>query len=189
MKKLLPLLLSLVLFAVGCGDKKVSLEEREGLVYIIHCPCFVRCWVWRYTGKHAIFYENGYELVEGNYKDGKLDGLGVEWYENGQKKTEMSWKEGKLDGLQLKWHENGQKEREGNFKDGKADGLGVEWHSNGQKESEFLFKNGKEDGLQLMWHENGQKKSEENFKDGELISKKYWNSKGEEVATLKEARK
>ena len=132
MKKLLPLLLSLVLFAVGCGDKKVSLEEREGLVYIKGSDT-------PYTGKHSIFYENGYELVEGNYKDGKLDGLGVEWDAKGQKKTE------------------------------------------------FLFKNGKEDGLQLMWHENGQKKSEENFKDGELISKKYWNSKGEEVATLKEA--
>ncbi len=171
--------LSLVLFAVGCGDKKVSLEKHEGLVYIKGSDT-------PYTGKHSIFYENGHKQMEGNYKDGKLDSA-LEWYENGQKKSEMSWKAGKLDGLQLKWHKNGQKEREGNFKDGKADGQGVEWHSNGQKESEFLFKNGKEDGLQLKWHENGQKKGEVNFKGGELFSEKYWNSKGDPVDSFKEA--
>ncbi len=34
--------------------------------------------------------------------------------------------------------------------------------------------------------QNGQKRSEEIYKDGELISKKWWNSKGEEVETWKE---
>ena len=39
------------------------------------------------------------------------------------------------------------------------------------------------------WHQNGQKRSEEIYKDGELISEKWWNSKGEEVATKEEAKK
>ncbi|MFP6879586.1 MAG: hypothetical protein VCA34_01460 [Roseibacillus sp.] len=34
--------------------------------------------------------------------------------------------------------------------------------------------------------QNGQKRSEEIYKDGELISEKWWNSKGEEVETWKE---
>ncbi len=172
--------LSLVLFAVGCGDKKVSLEKHEGLVYIEGSDT-------PYTGKNSIFYGNGHKHVEGNYKDGKLDSS-LEWYENGQKKSEMNYKDGKLDGLQLKWYENGQKEREGNFKDGKLVGLQLDWHSNGQKQSEFLFKNGKEDGLQLKWHENGQKQFEGNYKDGEIVegSQKYWNSEGEPVDSWEE---
>ena len=39
------------------------------------------------------------------------------------------------------------------------------------------------------WHQNGQKRSEEIYKDGELISEKWWNSKGEEVATKEGAKK
>jgi antitoxin component YwqK of YwqJK toxin-antitoxin module len=42
-------------------------------------------------------------------------------------------------------------------------------------------------GVQTGWHENGQKKWEETYKEGELVSEKYWNSKGEEVATFGEA--
>ena len=38
------------------------------------------------------------------------------------------------------------------------------------------------------WHENGQKMHESTYKDGELISEKWWNAKGEEVATEEEAR-
>ena len=66
----------------------------------------------------------------------------------------------------------------------------MEWFENGQKEAEANFKDDKlDDGLQLMWHENGQKKSEENYKHGKLISKKYWNSKGEPVDSFEEADK
>ena len=46
---------------------------------------------------------------------------------------------------------------------------------------------GKKDGLFLEWHANGQKMYESTYKDGELISEKWWNAKGEEVETRKEA--
>ncbi len=44
------------------------------------------------------------------------------------------------------------------------------------------------DGLHTWWHENGQKMAESTRKDGKLLSRKYWNSKGEEVETEEEAR-
>ena len=86
-------------------------------------------------------------------------------------------------------HPNGQKKQEGNFKEGKLDGLYVEWYENGQKAVESNMKNGKPDGVWVNWHENGRKKSEINWKDGIKVegSAKYWNSKGEPVATYKEA--
>jgi len=49
-------------------------------------------------------------------------------------------------------------------------------------------KDGKPDGLSMAWGENGQKIAETTFKDGEEVSGKYWNGKGEEVETYKEAR-
>ncbi|MCP4924245.1 MAG: hypothetical protein GY915_09535, partial [bacterium] len=88
--------------------------------------------------------------------------------------------------LQTLWHENGQKLRELNYKDGKKEGLQMRWYYNGQKWSEFLFKNGKGNGLAVVWHENGQKSAEKNFEDDELISAKYWNSKGEPVDSEEE---
>ena len=42
-------------------------------------------------------------------------------------------------------------------------------------------------GKCFEFHDNGQKKAEGNFKDNELISGKFWNSKGEEVDSIEEA--
>ena len=52
------------------------------------------------------------------------------------------WKNGKLDGLQVQWHKSGQKKSEGNFKNGKPDLLVEVWHENGQKLREARYKNG-----------------------------------------------
>ena len=62
-------------------------------------------------------------------------------------------------------------------------------HENGKKKAEGAYKDGKPDGLATGWHENGQKMVEGTYKDGELVSPKYWNSKGEEVETEEEAAK
>ena len=86
-------------------------------------------------------------------------------------------------------YDSGQASRLAEVKDGKPDGLMIEWHQNGQKWGEATFKDRKPVGLFLRWHENGQKAAEATFKDGELVSAKYWNSKGEEVETEEEARK
>ena len=84
-------------------------------------------------------------------------------------------------------HSNGQKRTTGDFKDGKPEGLMTYWYKNGQREMEGAFKGGKRNGQVIWWHENGQKRGEANFKDSEPISEKYWNKKGEEVASLEEA--
>ena len=62
-----------------------------------------------------------------------------------------------------------------------------EMYDSGQAEVIVRLKDGKRDGLAMFWGENGQKKGEGFYKDGELISGKYWNSKGEEVETAEEA--
>jgi len=64
----------------------------------------------------------------------------------------------------------------------------VQWHKNGQKMREGNYKDGKPDGLLRGWHDNGQKKGELTYKDRKMISEKYWNSKGEQVDSLDEAK-
>ena len=52
-------------------------------------------------------------------KDGKQEGLLIEWHDNGQKKYEVNFKDDKLDGLTTSWDEHGLKSGEANYKDGK----------------------------------------------------------------------
>ena len=141
-------------------------------------------------GNTITWYENGKLSVASNYKDGKKDGVTVLWYENGQKQGEANFKNGKKVGLFVMWHENGKKSYEGNFKDGKEEGLEVFWYESGQKRAEENNKDGKGEGLAMYWHENGLKMGEENYKDDELVksSARYWNSSGEPVDSLDEAK-
>jgi antitoxin component YwqK of YwqJK toxin-antitoxin module len=195
------LLMAFAILTIGCGEKKsdgvnahesesvdiesdgVNLDElefREGVAYLKNSDS-------PYTGKCFDFHENGQKETEMTFKGGKMDGPAVWWYENGQKETEGNYKDGKIDGLSVLWHENGQKKSEVNRKDGKPHGIVFNWYENGQKEAEGNHKDGKMDGLVVSWHENGRKMMETNYKDNELISGKFWNSKGEEVDSLEEA--
>ena len=135
-----------------------KVEEREGVIYLKDSKI-------PFTGKAIALHENGQKKMEGNFKNGKKDGLETSWYEDGQKWTE------------------------GNFKDDQKDGLFTIWYTNGQKMAEGNFKDGKHEGLALYWHKNGQKSVEENYKDDKLVvsSAKYWNSKGEPVDSREEA--
>ena len=151
-----------------------NIEDREDVYYVkgLDTP---------YTGKTYALHQNGQKSEEGNYKDGKRDGLWTSWHENGKKKKEGNYKDGKRDGLWTSWYDNEQKKKEGNYKDGTDDGLWTIWHENGQKGFEGNYKDGKRDGLWGYWSKNGQKQQEENYKDGERISEKFLKNKGELV--------
>ena len=78
---------------------------------------------------------------------GKKEKTVTRYYENTgrgerKKKTEVNYKNGKVDGLWVDYYENGKKCSEENYKDGKRDGLCTEWYENGQKGMERNLKNG-----------------------------------------------
>ncbi len=140
-----------------------------------------------------------------SFKDGKRDGLEIEWYENGQKRSEESWKDGERDGPRASWYENGQKSRAGTTKNSRGVGTSTSWHENGrksfeatsdkygkrvgvqtmwyengQKSSEATFKQDKQEGLAMKWHENGQKSREETYKDGKRDGlRTRWHENGQ----------
>ena len=53
----------------------------------------------------------------------------------------------------------------------------------------FRVKDGKQHDPLTARHENGHKRAEVNSKDGDMVSTKFWNSKGEEIDSWEEARK
>jgi hypothetical protein len=84
----------------GVNDDK--LEERESIWYLKGSDT-------PYTGKSFILYDNGQKEFEGNWKDGKMDGLWSEWHKNGQKSGEVNYKNDKpVEGSEKFWNSKGE---------------------------------------------------------------------------------
>ena len=106
MKKLLSIL-SICLIFYSCSPDRVLYDEiiKKGeILYFEGKP---------FTGVGFDIHYNRQLKSEGNYKDGKRDGLYQEWYENGQLLSEANYKDGQLVGLYQEWYENGEKLKSG----------------------------------------------------------------------------
>ena len=144
MKNLLSILLVSIIL-MGCSEKRLlkdDLEDIKGDYFSeeIAITKYDRdeLTIYRFKkignklirSKYELYYNNGQQKVERNYKDGEKvdvpsnwlemkDGLYKDWYENGQLASEGNYKDGKKDGLQSWRRINGQIEIEENYKDGK----------------------------------------------------------------------
>ena len=74
---------------------------------------------------------NGKKRWEGTFKNGKLNGLYMEWYMDGQKMIEVTYKNGKEDGLVSSWYSNGQKKDIQIYKDDNLVKLIGRWNEDG----------------------------------------------------------
>jgi len=100
-----------------------SLPERDGLIYHDDKP---------YSGWGKEMHDSDQAIRLAEFKDGKPNGLMIEWHENGQKAGEGTLKDGKPHGLVKAWHENGQKVLEGTYKDGEEVSMKY-WNSKGEE--------------------------------------------------------
>jgi len=66
-----------------------SLVERNGLMYEPNQDK-------PFTGKYVTYYENGQKKQEGNYKEGKKDGLWTSWDKNGNIIKTATYSNGEL---------------------------------------------------------------------------------------------
>ena len=117
----------------------------------------------------------------------KLEGVNAEELEPREGVVYLKGSDTPYTGKIFSLYPSGKREQEAHYKNGKPEGLYVEWYKNGQKAGEWNYKDGKRDGLQVYWHENGQKMAEGKAKNGELVSAKFWNSKGVRVDSIVEA--
>ena len=66
--------------------------------------------------RETSYYENKQMQMDGEYKNGKRNGLWVSWYTNGKKWSEGAYKNGKSEGRRATYFENGKIRYEGSYK-------------------------------------------------------------------------
>jgi hypothetical protein len=98
-----------------------------------------------------LIYSDG-DRFEGEYRDGKQNGYGVEIYASGTR-LEGEFKDGKPNGHCIKTDTNGDR-FEGEFKDGKPNGHCIKTYANGDR-FEGEFKDGKTNGHCIKTDANG----------------------------------
>lgn len=130
-----------------------------------------------YTGKAHGYFE-GRKWCTKHYRSGNLF-YQQNWHNNGKIAAEGNWKDGKKQGLWTHWHINGGKAAEQNFKDDIWHGPLKRWYDNGKRKEEVIFKDGAIIGLATNWYENGQQANEINYKVGIMLSVKVWKPNGE----------
>jgi antitoxin component YwqK of YwqJK toxin-antitoxin module len=104
------------------------------------------------------------KVILGKLKNGKKDGLWIEWYPD-RRKLEETYNEGLLDGFMSLFYNNGQKEWRHTYNNGMLEGLWTYWYKNGQKSKEGNFEGGDSTGIWIWWDKNGQIKKEKKFKN------------------------
>jgi len=98
--------------ALGVDDLLMQGEEGEKMVYASGVQALFTGWI-----KLMHYPSQVHCLIQ--YKEGRMNGLGVLWHKNGQKRNEGNFKDGKRCDPWIGWHENGKEKLEGRWQDGK----------------------------------------------------------------------
>jgi len=108
-------------------------------------------------------YRNGKKEIMGIMKDGKKDGIWVEWHNYGRRLQE-TYKNGILDGFVSIFYKNGQKEWRHTYNNGVLEGNYTRWHSNGKRAIDGFFENGIPVGIWAWRDRDGNIIKKETFK-------------------------
>ena len=82
-------------------------------------------------------------------------------------------KNGKKDGVWVEWHNYGRRLQE-TYKDGVLDGFVSIFYKNGQKEWRHTYNNGVLEGNYTRWHRNGKRAIDGFFEDGIPVGVWAW---------------
>jgi len=107
-----------------------------------------------FTGEF-IGQKNGILETKGRYKNGKRDGLWIDYHENGQIWYQGEFKNGEPHGVFIGFYPNGITATKRTYKNGLIEGLSESFTENGRLELRVNYKNGKQDGLVKFFHEDG----------------------------------
>ena len=139
-------------------------------------------------GLYEEFYEDGTKFCEGEYADGKRDGVWKFWHPNGLLAKEGIYRESQPKGKWVLYQEDGNVSVEENYRNGQADGRWLYYHDDGKtliKQEEYHV--GKIHGTWITWHKPDddhegelQKAIVANFKGGILHGERNrWYDNGQ----------
>lgn len=115
-------------------------------------------------------------------EDAPYSGPCVGYHENGTKGKEGQYINGRMEGVWTWWYSDGEKKRQGKYVQGKKDGKWMDWYKNGNPRAALSYSMGIMDGDCAWFYETGQKKKLSIFKDGVFMNKREWNEDGTEKA-------
>lgn len=174
------------LVMIGCGDSNeiVDLEDPEIRKRITSNAIDANKLSTQWTNDHEFYrdpenlepyegwvkgmHKNGKLRILVEVKEGKADGLWMEWDLEGRKAKLQHMERGKKEGLLTRWHENGKKSYELNYANGKMQGVETTWWSNGQKHTEKVM-DGWKQGLTIFYNLDGTEKKRYNPSLGESV--------------------
>ena len=176
-RNLLTFLLSLIIFS--CTDRLDVISYNK--VEIIR------------TSRDSTYFKNGSllnglvkkkqydkEILSFSVKEGKIDGLYIEYYLSGSIKSQSNFKNGILDGKYSKFYDNDLLMEEFHYKNGLMEGERIlNWRNGNLKEKNY-FKRGAMTGASEFYFSNGNRRKIISFdvngrRDGEWID---YNSDG-----------
>jgi antitoxin component YwqK of YwqJK toxin-antitoxin module len=113
-----------------------------------------------------------------------LHGPDIHFYEDGKTWRQVEYRDGKMDGLLVEYDPYfGEKAREVHYRDDRREGPAVEWYSKGRKASECTYHHDRIVGKRLYWNEtNGALRAEEVYDDdGYLAEFTVWHENGQKA--------
>ncbi len=163
-------------------NKKDSLWERKD--YFIHERSLQMQGSYTDTsckvpeGRFEYYYANKHLQSVGSYKNGKKDGLWLDFYPNDMMKDSIVYINGNKSGTTMAWHSDGYVMDSAIWN---ADGSGVEvsWFDNGNPADAGRFSAGYAlNGKWQYFHKNGKLSASELYKNGTLTDKQYFDENG-----------
>jgi antitoxin component YwqK of YwqJK toxin-antitoxin module len=109
--------------------------------------------------------------TEGQYVDGKQDGLWSMWHVDGKRWEETHYQRGLKHGLWTVRNAKGSLEVRGEYRAGKEHGTWTWWHPNGNKKATGAYVDGSEQGRWIEWDESGDVTSAGDFNAGLHVGK------------------
>lgn len=127
-------------------------------------------------GWFRYFYANQFVSSQGNYVNGKKDGLWVSYHYNGMMKDSIVYSDG-FPGIIKAWHINGRVRDSSVYK---KDGSAMHWYwfDNGQLSHTGSSYRGEQDGHWIFNHMNGKPAATELYKKDKLVSRVYYDEAG-----------
>lgn len=119
-----------------------------------------------YTGIIFEQYANGSPLLWKTLKNGKADGLWLEWYMDGTLRYRANWKNNMGEGKWEYFFPNGRLRSESFYIEDKAYGIYRSYYENGQLQSDASYSNDKKVDIELIYNIDGTLQSRKRYEDG-----------------------
>lgn len=121
-------------------------------------------------GKYVEYFAGNVKLVEGEYKNGREEGLWTYYYPTGTVMVTMEYKNGEQHGKHELYSMNGVIARTATWVEGRRTGPSKTYYEDGTIESSGQYENDKRVGKFELYSSNGKPKLVETYIKGEFVS-------------------